>query len=334
MPSIKTAIVCRLFRRIGLMVALSLIGAQWHGIAFAQDYPSKPLRLIVPFPAGGTPDIVGRILGQSLSQALGRPVVVENRPGAGGTVGTEAGARSPADGYTLILGTTGTLASAPGLYSSLAYEPTKSFAPISLLASTPLVIAVNPSMGSTVKEFIALAKAKPGVYNFASFGSGGAPHIAGEMLKATAGIELTHVPYKVMANAVTDLVTGRIHVMVNQVSQFQAHVQTGKLRALAIAGPSRIGQLPDVPTAAEAGLPNYEVLVWFGLLAPAGTPSEIVGKLNAVVLGALASKQVQEGLSAQGFEPTGSAPEEFSAFIARETNKWSRAIKDSGAKLD
>lgn len=316
---------------IGLAVLVLVALAR---VALAQHYPSKPVKLVVPFAAGGTPDIVGRILAQGMSQGLGQPIVIDNRPGAAGTVGMEAAAKAPSDGYTLILGTTGTLASAPGLYPNLAYDPLNGFAPVSLVSSAPYVVAVHPSAGASLKEFIELARSKPGQLNFASFGSGGPPHIAGEMFKGAAGVDLTHVPYKVMANAVTDLVTGRIHVMFNNFTQFQAHIQTGKLTPLAIAGPKRIVQLPNVPTAAEAGLPGYDVSTWFGLLAPKGTSREIVTKLNAEVVRALRAREVQDSLLAQGFEPTGSTPDRFAAFIATETEKWSRAIKTSGAKLE
>lgn len=300
----------------------------------AQSFPTKPLKLIVPFTAGATPDVVARVVAQGLSTGLGQPVVVENRPGAAGTTGAEAGAKSSPDGYTLTLGTTGNLASAPGLFPALGYDPAKSFDPIGLLASSPMVVAAHPSAGSTLAELIALAKSKPGALNYASFGSGGGPHIAAEMLKSRAGIDLTHVPYKVMANAVADLVSGRIHVMVNQQTQFRAHVPTGKLRILAIAGPKRLAQLPDVPTTAEAGLRGFEVSTWFALLAPAGTPKDVLGRLNAELRRTLETKEVLENLRAQGFEPAIASPEKLADFIVEETAVWSKAIRDSGAKLE
>lgn len=318
-----------------LAVAIAVFLGLWSAATLAQAYPSKPLKLLVPFPAGGVPDIVGRVIAQALAQGLGQPVLVDNRAGAAGTVGLEAGAKSPADGYTLVLGTTGTLASAPSLYPSLGYDPIKSFAPISLLITAPFLVVVHPSMpANSLRELIDFAKSKSGQLNFGSAGSGGPPHIAGEMFKSAAGVDIVHVPYKGLPTAVTDLLTGRIQIMFNQLAPFQSHIDAGKLRALAVAAPSRVRQLPSVPTAAESGLPGYEVSIWFGLLAPSGTPNDVIKRLNAEVLKALATKEVQNSLSAQGFEPSASSPEQFSALIVHETAKWSRAIKASGAKLD
>lgn len=301
----------------------------------AQPYPSKPVKLIVPFPPGGVPDLVARVIAQGLSPGQGQPVLVDNRAGGAGTVGMEAGARSPADGYTLVLGSTGTLASAPALYPGLGYDPIKSFAPISLLTNAPYVVVVHPSVpASSLRELIDVAKSKPGQLNFGSAGSGGPPHIAGEMFKTAAGVDLVHVPYKGLPTAVTDLLTGRIEIMFNQLAPFLPHIRAGKLRALAVAAPDRVSQLRGVPTASEAGLPGYDVSIWFGLLAPSGTPGNVVAGLNAEVLKALATKEVKDSLTAQGFEPTGSTPEQFSAHIVSETEKWSGAIKASGAKLD
>ena len=316
-------------------LAAAVLAVLWSAAALAQAYPSKPIKLIVAFPPGGVPDLVGRVVAQELSRGLGQPVLVDNRAGGAGTVGMEAGAKSAGDGHTLVLGTTGTLASAPALYPGLGYDPIKSFAPISLLVDAPYVIVVHPSMpASSLRGLIDLAKSKPGQLNFGSGGSGGPPHIAGEMFKAAAGVDLVHVPYKGLATAVADLLTGRIEIMFNQVAPFLPHVRAGKLRALAVAGRDRVPPLPDVPTTTEAGLPGYEVSIWFGLLAPSGTPGNVVARLNAEVLKALATKEVKDSLVAQGFEPGGSTPEQFSALIVRETAKWSGAIKASGARLD
>jgi tripartite-type tricarboxylate transporter receptor subunit TctC len=312
-------------------VAAALLSAG----ASAQTFPSKPLRLVVGFPPGGVPDIVARVVAEPLAQRLGQPVVVENRAGAAGTVATEAVARSPADGYTLLLGTTGTLASAPSLYPSLGYDPLKSFAPISLVASAPFVIVVGAAAPPrSLTELIALAKSRPGQLHFGSVGNGSPPHIAGEMFKAASGVDLVHVPYKGLPTAVGDLLSGRIEVMFNQVAPFLPHIQAGKLRVLAVAGPSRVVQISDVPTAAEAGLPGYEVSIWSGLLAPAGTPQGVVARLNDEIGKVLATRAVQEGLASQGFQAAGSSPERFAALVASETTKWSRAIQLSGAKAD
>jgi len=319
---------------VAVATVLLLPGA-WSTAGFAQAYPSKPIKLIVPFPAGGVPDIVGRVIARGLSEQLGQSVIVDNRAGAAGTVGVEAAAKSLGDGYTLVLGTTGTLASAPSLYPNLGYDPVNSFTPVSLLISAPFLIVVHPSVpANSLSELVDFAKSRPGQLNFGSVGNGSPPHIAGEVFKIAAGVDLVHVPYKALPTAVTDLLTGRIHLMFNQLAPFQSHLQAGKLRALAVAAPGRVSQLPSVPTAAESGLPGYEVSIWFGLLVPRGTPTDVVTKLNAEVLKALSTKQVHDSLAAQGFEPGGSSSEQFSALIVSETAKWSRAIKASGAKLD
>ena len=318
-----------------LAVVISLVGGLRSAETLAQGYPSKPVRLIMPFAAGGVPDIVGRVVAKELGQGLGQSVLVDNRAGAAGTVGVEAGAKSPADGYTLVFGTTGTLASAPNLYPRLGYDPIKSFAPISLLVSAPFLVVVHPSVPArSLRELMDFARSRPGQLNFGHAGIGGPPHIAGEMFKTAARVDLVHVPYKALPTAVTDLVTGRIEIMFNQMAPFQSYIEAGKLRPLAVAAPDRIPQLPSVPTAAESGLPGYEVSIWFGLLAPIGTPKSVIGRLNVEVQKALATKEVQNSLTAQGFEPRGSSPEQFSTLIVSESAKWSSAIKASGARLD
>jgi tripartite-type tricarboxylate transporter receptor subunit TctC len=291
--------------------------------------------MIVPFPPGGVPDLVARLVAEPLGQRLGQPVVVDNRAGAAGTIGVEAGAKAPTDGYTLTLGSTGTLASAPSLYPALGYDPVKSFSPIGLVASAPFLVVAHPSVpAASLRELVDLARSKPNHLSYGSVGSGSPPHIAGEMFKASAGVELLHVPYKGLPTAVADLLAGRLQVMFNQLAPFQAHVATGKLKALAVAAPERVSQLSAVPTAAEAGLPGYEVSIWFGLLAPSGTPQEIVRRLNTELSAVLASKEAKEKLGAHGFEVSGGSSAQFSALIVSETARWSRAIQASGAKLD
>ncbi len=314
--------------------ALAVVSTLVSALAWAQ-YPTRPVKLIVPFPPGGPPDIVGRLTARKLSEGLGQQVIVENRPGAAGTIGAEAAAKSPEDGYTLLLGTTGTLASAPSLYPNLGYDPGKSFAPISLLTSAPFVVVVHGSVPArSLRELIDLAKSRPGRLNFGSGGNGNPLHIAGEMFKVAAGVDLFHVPYKGVAVAVSDLLAGRIEIMFDVPVTFQSHLQAGKLRALAVAAPKRFAKLPDVPTAAEAGLPGYEVSAWFGLLAPRGTQDDIVMRLNMEVRHALANGEVRDTLQNQGFEPSASSPQQFATLISTESAKWSRAVKESGAKIE
>ncbi len=303
--------------------------------AFAQAYPAKLVRIIVPLPAGGPPDFVARTVAQHLTAGLGRQVIVENRPGAGGTIATAAAAKSPGDGYTLLLASTTTLSISPSLYANPGYDPATSFAPISLLATAPFLVVVHPSLPArSLKELIALAKSKPGELNFGSGGNGTPLHIAGEMLKTAAGVQLVHVSYKGAAPAVIDLLSGRIQVMVEQLFPLALHIQNGKIRPLAVASAKRHPQLPDLPTAAEAGLPGYEVIAWMGLVAPGGTPAEVIKRLNLELVKALQTKEVRDGLVNQGLQPASSSPEEFTAFIAAESARWSRGVKASGAKVD
>ncbi len=323
--------------RIGTILAagVSLLAAIGISNAAAQPYPSRPVKLIVPFPPGGVTDIVGRIMAQKLSEGLGQQVFIENRAGAGGTLGADAAAKSPADGYTLFFGTTGTLASAPSLQPNLPYDPGKSFAPISQLTDSPFVVIVNASVpAKSLKELIELARSKPGKLTYGTPGTGHVLHIAGEMFKISAGVDLFHVPYKGTGPAMTDLVAGRIDIMFDPIAIHLPHIRSGKLRALAVASSRRIAQVPEIPTTAEAGLPGYEMGAWFGLLAPQGTPNEIVRRLNAEVLKALAIPEVIEVFTKQGLQPSGNSPEQFAALIADDTAKWTRAVKAAGIKIE
>jgi len=299
----------------------------------AQSYPSKPIRLIVPFPPGGPTDIFGRVLGQKMSQQLGQPILVENRGGAGGTIGAEVAAKSPGDGYTLFFGTSGTHGSAPALYPKLGYDPIKSFTAISLLINAPILIVTNGALpAASLKELIALAKSKPGQL---SYGSGNlAGNIVGEMFKIQAGIDMVHVPYKGAAPAVTDLIADRVQMMFDLHTTFQAFLASGKARPLAVTAPKRLARMPEVPTSAEAGLPGFEFSVWFALFAPRGVPGDVLQHLNLEVQKALATREVKEAFANQGMEPSGSTPEQLAALMAEEIPKWTLAVKLSGARAD
>ena len=303
--------------------------------ALAQGYPSKPIHLIVPFPPGGPTDIVGRLVAQKLSEGFGQPVVVDNRPGAGGTVGSTAAAKAAADGYTLLYGSTSTLAIAPSLYHDLAYDPRSAFAPISLVSRGAIIAAVNAQVPArTLQEFIALAKKTPGTLSYASAGSGTPPHLAAELFKSIAGVDVLHVPYKGGAPAINDLVGGQVQAIFEGQVVLLPHIKSGRVRALAITGAKRDAALPDVPTFAQAGLPQYDAYFWSGLVAPGGTPADIVGKLNAVLVRALNTAEVREALLRQGLASAGTTPAEFAAFIGSEVERWGRVAKASGAKVE
>ncbi len=314
---------------------LALVLAALATAGFAQPYPAKPVKLIVPFPPGGNTDVVGRLMAQKLTDAFGQQVVVENRAGAGGTIGAEAAAKSPADGYTLFFGTTGTLASAPALQPNLRYDPVKGFAPISTLANAPIVIIVSSAVpADSLARLIDLAKSKPGALKYGSAGTGHFVHIAGEMFRLATGVDLLHVPYKGVAPALVDLLGGRIDVMFDTVPQYEPHLQSGKVRALAVAHRNRLAQLPNLPTTAEAGLPGYELASWFGLLAPAGTPGDAVMRVNAEVVKALATREVVDTLVKLGLEPSSSSPQQYATLIVEEGARWRRVIREAGIKIE
>jgi tripartite-type tricarboxylate transporter receptor subunit TctC len=316
-----------------LRIALMLL--MLAGNAAAQTYPTRPVKVIVPFPPGGNTDIVGRLISQKLSDTMGQQVYIENRGGAGGTIGAEAAAKSLPDGYTIFFGTTGTLTSAPALQPDLRYDPVKAFAPISTLASAPVVVIAGGHVpANSLQELVQLAKSRPGALKFGSAGTGHFVHLAGEMFKGAAGLDLLHVPYKGVNPALTDLLGGRIDLMFDVLSQYEPLLQSGKVRALAVANPKRLARLPNVPTTAEAGMPGYELATWFGLLAPAGTPPEAVTRLNSEVLKALATREVIDTLEKIGFEAAGNSPQQFSAMIADDISKWRQVVKAAGIKLD
>jgi tripartite-type tricarboxylate transporter receptor subunit TctC len=315
-------------------VASCIVGVA-SSAALAQAYPSKPIRMVVPFPAGGTTDILARAAGQKMSEAWGQPVVVDNRPGAGGNIGSDAVAKSPNDGYTLLMGTVGTHAINASLYAKMPYDHVKDFAPVVLVAGVPNVLVVHPSVpANSVQQLIAYGKANPGKLNFASSGSGTSIHLSGELFKTMTGVQMTHVPYKGSAPAVSDLLGGQVQLMFDNLPSALPHIKAGKLKALGVTSRTRAASLPDVPTIHEAGVPGFDATSWFGLLAPAGTPRDVVTKVNAEVAKWLASPDGKEKLAAAGANAAGGTPEDFAKHIAAETTKWAKVVKDSGAKVD
>ena len=329
-----------MYRNIRRVLALLAIVAAAVAApsTFAQgtaSYPAKPVRLVVPFPAGGTTDILARAVAQRLSEAWGRQVIVDNRPGAGGNIGSDLVAKAAPDGYTLLMGTVGTHAINPSLYKNMPYDHVKDFAPVILVAGVPNVLVVNPSLPvHSVPELIAYAKANPGKLNFASSGNGTSIHLSGELFKAMTGVEMTHVPYKGSAPALTDLIGGQVQLMFDNLPSSLPFIKAGKLRALAVTSGARAAALPDLPTLAESGLPGFEASSWFGVLAPAGTPRDIVAKLNGAIAGWLASPEAKEKLLAQGAIAAGGTPEDFARHIGAETSKWAKVVKVSGAHID
>lgn len=311
--------------------ALSLCCAFNH--AFAQNFPNRVVRIVVPFPPGGSAEAQARIVGQRLSDAWGQPVIVESKPGAGSTIGAAFAAAAPPDGHTLYLASTSHTISAT-LYKNLPYDAVKSFAPITLLAVSPFILAVHPSVNATtVKEFIDLAKAKPKTLSWASSGNGAGPHLSGEIFRAQTGIEVTHVPFKGTSPALVALLGGQVEFTIADVA-IVPFFQSGKARGLAVTTAKRSALVPDLPTLAESGLPGYETTNWSALLAPAGTPKDIVNQINAAVLSAIRTPDARQRFIAQGFEPQGSTPEEGAAHLASEVAKYAKAIRDSGTKID
>ncbi|MDH4181274.1 MAG: tripartite tricarboxylate transporter substrate binding protein [Betaproteobacteria bacterium] len=322
-------------RRLLLLAALATPLAGLPLPAAAQGFPAKPVKLVVPFPPGGSLDNVGRLLAQKLTEAWGQQVVVENRPGAGGNVGADAVAKSPADGYTVVMGALSTHAVNPSLYAKMPYDAVKDFAPLSLVAITPNVLIVHTdSPVKSVRDLIAFAKANPGKANFGSGSNGSAGHLAGELFKVDTGTDVQHIPYKGGAPALQALLAGETQFMFDNLANAMAQVKGGRVRAIAVTTAQRSKLAPDLPTMAEAGMPGFDISTWFGLLAPAGTPPEVVAKWNAELVRALNSPDVREKMLAQGAEPAPTTPAEFAAFIAMERDKYARIVKASGAKVD
>ncbi len=318
-----------------LIAAGLALGLSTFAMPATAEYPVKPIRFVVPYPAGGPLDTIARLLGQKVSEAMKQPVVVDNKPGAGGNIGADIVAKSPADGYTILMGAVATHAINPTLYAAIPYDPVRDFAPITQVASTPNVLVVHPSIpASNVREFIAYAKANPGKLNFGSGSTGSAGHLAGELFKSMAGVELTHVPYKGAAPAMQDLVGGQIQLMFDNLASSLGQVKAGRVKALAVTTAKRTALAPELPTIAESGLPDFDISTWFGVFAPAGTPKEALDRLHAEFTKALATPDVREKMLALGAEPVGNKPEEFAGYIRAERDKYARVIKASGAKVD
>ena len=321
------------FRRRFILLAC---GAVFLGTpALAQPYPSHAVKVVVPFPAGGSNDIIARILAQRLTERTGQPFLVENRGGAGGNIGADAVAASDPDGYTLLLTAPPPLTTNVALYKNLKYDPAKAFSPVSLIASVPIVLAVHPSLAvRNLSELVALARAKPGTLNFGSSGNGSTNHLAGELLKSMAGIDIVHVPYKGAAPAMNDLIAGHIPMMFDNIPAVLPQVQGKFINAIAVAGRTRASALPDVPTVAESGVPGFEAAAWFGLVAPANTPAPVLAKLEGEVEAVLKMPDVQKRFTELGAEPGALQGDAFGKFLAEETTKWTKIIRESGAKVD
>ncbi|MFC4343681.1 Bug family tripartite tricarboxylate transporter substrate binding protein [Cupriavidus numazuensis] len=323
-------------RLLAAGVALATTIAGFAGAAHAQGgYPTKPITMIVPFSAGGTTDILARIVGLQLGKALGQPVVIDNRPGAGGNIGASLAAKAPADGYTLFMGTIGTHAINQSLYSKLPYDPVKDFAPISRVAMVPNLVVVNPKVPvNNIKELVAYVKANPDKLSYGSSGSGSSMHLSGELFNSMTGLHIQHIPYKGSAPAVNDLLGNQIGLMFDNMPSSYPHVKAGKLRAIAVTSAKRSPALPNVPTVAESGVPGYEATSWFALYATGGTPQAIVDRLNAEVVKILAMPEVKKQMADQGAEPYPEKPAQLAGFMKSETAKWAKVVKASGATVD
>jgi len=316
-------------------LASSIVFTVWPLLTTAQNYPSRPIRIIAQFTPGTSTDILARVIGQKLTEAWGQQVVVDNRPGAGGIVGTEIGARAAPDGYTLTMGVSSAFGINPTLYSKLPYDAIKDFAPITNIALTPQTLVANPSFAAkSVKELVAAAKAKPGELNYASLGSGSTSHLTMEIFMSAAGIKLNHIPFKGSPAAHAELIGGQVPVMFDAIPAVLPHIKSGKLRGLGIGTLHRSPFLPELPTIAEAGYPGFEAVGWIGIVAPAKTPEAVLDKLNHEILRILQAPDVKDRLSSLAFTPVGDTRKEFAAFIQSEIAKWGKAVKDSGAKAN
>ena len=317
--------------------AFVLFGAVALGadVASAQNYPTKAVRIIVPLAPGGGNDTIARMIGQKIQGPLGQSVVIDNRTGAGGQIGAEVAAKSPPDGYTLLLGNVATQAIIPNVQPNVAYSPLRDFQPVSLIASAPLLVVVHPSLPvRSVKQLIAFAKARPGELNYASNGFGSSTQFATELFKLLTGTRMEHIPYKGLSLAMTDLLTGRVHLMFSSAVAMLPNVKDGKLRAIAMTGATRAEAIPEIPTVAESGVKNYEAGSWYGILAPAGTPRPIVDRLNREIVAAVKSREIQDRLLSEAVIPVGSTPEAFAEHISKELARAAKVVKESGAKFN
>jgi tripartite-type tricarboxylate transporter receptor subunit TctC len=315
------------------LAALSVFAAA--PVVAQQAWPARPLKLIVPYAPGGSTDQLSRAIAERLGGALGQPVVVENRPGGNTIIGAEATAKAPPDGYTMFMGSSGSLAVNPHVYAKLPYEPNRDFAYVTLTASSPLVLVVNPSVpAKTVREFVDLAKAKPGAVSFASVGNGNPLHLAGELFKSMAGVDMLHVPYNGSAPALAAILGAQVDSMFDVVLTATPHVKAGKLRALGITGPKRVATLPEVPTIAESGYPGYDASIWFGIVVPKGTPQPVVQRLNAELVKILRSDEMRQKFDPLALELMASTPEEMGAFVAKESQKWGKVIRDFNIRIE
>ena len=316
-----------------VLKAFALAALAFPAVVCAQSYPAKPVRMIVAYPPGGGTDIVGRIVAQKLGENFGQSVVVENRGGASGNIGTEIAAHAAPDGYTILMGNVAPNAINVSLFKNLPFDPVADFAPVSLVASTPNILVVHPSVAArTVKEVIALARARPGTLNFASAGVGSSSHLAGELFRILAGAEIVHVPYKGAGPAMVDVLSGQVQLYFATMPAAMPHVKSGKLIPIAVTSARRSQALPELPTIAESGVPGYEASTWYGLLTPAHAPGAAVARLHEGVVKILAEGALREKLADQGFEPVGDSPQEFAAYIKSEIAKWGKVIRDAGIR--
>ena len=327
--------------KIHLLITLavvSILSPVLHPAAQAasgENWPTKPIRVIVPVPAGGNPDVITRIVTPGMSAQFGQQFVVDNRGGAGGMIGAELAARAVPDGYTLFFTSPGSMAILPYLHKKVPYDPVRDFAPIGMIASGPFLLVVHPSVqAKTVKELIALAKAQPGKINYASAGNGTANHLAMEMFKNMAGIDITHVPYKGAPQAVTDLLGGNMNMMFNSIPTMIQHIKSGRVRLLAVASAKRTPQLPDAPTVSEAGVPGFEAVPWVGIVAPAKTPRAIITRVHDAMVKVVRTPEIRAQFEVLGMDPAGGTPEEFAATIRQENERYAKVVKLSGAKVD
>ena len=325
-------------RSTSLAVILAVIGASASAqqpVKDAAGYPTRAIRFIIPFTSGGSADIIARTMAQKMSEGLGQQVVVDNRGGSGGLIGSEIAAKSPADGYTIMMGLTANIAINPALYQKLPYDPVRDFAPVTLVATAPYALVVPPSLpAKTVKDLIALARSKPGELAYASFGNGSAGHLSGELFASMANVKLLHVPYKNIGQGLADLMAGQVQLLFLGIVSAQPHVRAGKLRAVAISGLKRSPMMPGVPTVSESGVKGYEVTGWYGVFVPSGTAPEIIPRLHQEIVRVLALPDLRERLSSEGAELGGNTPDEFGRYVKSEIAKWAKVVKLAAARAD